>query len=594
MYKYEKNLNGQQDLVISGFEGGIADSPFNGIANISNLNISYIDGVAYVNYQKQACTFSGGTLQRPIYKTVSDQGLIYIADFDGSSTSQVWKQSAVNSSTFNLLTGATYTTQIYGMQFWQNYLIVFRSNYVEICGDGGGDSGITSSNWNTSPYSSTTGSWPIKVSVTVTSTTSPLAGSTTITIQSYNDGSGTPTVWNGATGTYLADFVGTYGTQTVVASLIQGSATVNFSPALLTNMSGTTFTVRMYDGTPVSPITNKTSLTSINDGNLYFCNGHYVGAWLVPPFTTMVKKDFKTFRYNAASLGLPKTDGAICLTEARNLLLIAGYHKIYPWDRISPQWQNPIPLHENIYKMINILNNVYICAGYKGNIYISNGYNCELFKKIPDSITGVVDPKWVYGDIMENRNNLYFQASAVNSANQNNISTGVYKLDISSKSLTLDSQYSAGLTPAGLRTDYGLLINNNNIQSLDYDNYYSAIAATTNIVNFNNTTLWNNSESFIETDIIPIGTSVQPKTFGSAEFKLDQAMTSGDSITLYARQSLSDSYVQLGTTTTAVLSEFYPSVSFQNWQWIQCKIVFNTNGSSTTSSKVRLREIRLR
>ncbi len=593
-FKYEKNANGEQDLVIDGFEKGIADSPFYGISNIKNLNVSYIEGVSYVNYKRQQCTFSGGTLQRPIYATVSDQGLIYIADYNGTTTSQVWKQDSVNGSSFTLLTGSFYSTQIYGLEFWNNYLIVFRTTYVEICGDGGGDSGIISGNWNTSPYSSTTGSWPIKTSVTVTSTTSPVAGSSSITISSYNDGSGTPTVWNGASGTYFCDFTGTYGTQVVIGNFTQGSNLVTFTPALNTDMVGLTFGVRMYDGTPVSPIFNKQSLVSINDGNMYFTNGHYVGSWQVPPFTNMIKKDFKTFRYNAASLGLPRTDGAICLTEIRNLLLVGAYHKVYPWDRVSPQWLNPIPLHENIYKMINILNNVYICAGYKGNIYISNGYSVDIFKKIPDSITDQVDPKWLFGDVMENRNNLYFQATASKSSNGDNIFTGVFKLDLKTKALTIDSQYNAGLLPTGFRSDYGLLINNNNIQSVDYDKYYSAYAATTNMIDYNTSTLWDGNQSELETDIIPIGTKAQPRTFSSAEFKLDQPLTSGDSITLYARNSLTDTYVLLGTTTSAVLSEFFPSVSFQEWQWIQFKVTMSTNGSSVTSSKVRLREIRIR
>lgn len=599
-YNYEKTTTGT-DLVINSFENGIADSPFNGIGNIQNMNVSYINGIAYVNYKRRACTFSGGTLQRPISYTVSDQGLIYIADFNGTDTSQVWKQDTVNGSSFSILGGNYYTTQIYNITYWQNYLIIFRSNYIEICGDGGGDSGIISGNWNTSPYSSTTGSWPLKVIQTVTCTTTEAAGATSATISSYNDGSGTPTVWNGATGTYLVDFLGTYGTQTVVANMKQGQAAFSFSPALNTSMGSVYVSVYLYKGTNVSPQTNKQSLVSINDGNLYFTNGNNVGNFAVPSFTTIFKKDFKTFRYNATVLGLPKTDGAICLAESRNLLLVGAYHKIYPWDRISPQWQNPIPLNENIYKMINILNVVYILAGYKGNIYYSNGYNADLFKKIPDSITGTVDPKWVFGGIMENRNNLYFQASAVNAQTGNVILTGVYKLDLTAenKALTMDSQYSGGLTPSGLRTDvvnsqtYGLLINNNNIQSLDYDNYYSGYAATTSSIDYNGLSIWNNNEPLIETDIIPVGTFFTQKTFSSIEFKLDQPMTSGDSITIYARQSLSDSYTLVGTTTTAVLSSSVQTINFEKWQWLQLKITTSTNGSATTSSRIRIREIRI-
>lgn len=278
----------------------------------------------------------------------------------------------------------------------------------------------------------------------------------------------------------------------------------------------------------------------------------------------------------------------------RNQLLIAGYHKIYPWDRISPQWTNPIPVYENIVKMTNILNTVFILAGSKGNIYFSNGYNAEQFAKIPDSIAGVVDPQWTFGGIMENRNNLYFEAVATNSATGSNILAGVFRLDINTKAITIDSEYSGGTLPTGLSTTGGLLINNSNLTPLGYDNYYSAYSATTNSIDFNDTTLWSNNEPTIETDIIPIGTSVQPTTFGSAEFKLDQPMQSGDSISLYARQSISDSYTLLGTTTTTVLSSLYPSVSFQNWQWIQFKITMSCNSSSSASSHMRLREIRIR
>lgn len=89
-YLYENTTTGT-DLIINGFENGIADSPFNGIGNIQNMNVSYINGIAYVNYKRRACVFNSGTLQRPISYTVSDQGLIYIADFNGTSTSQVWK-----------------------------------------------------------------------------------------------------------------------------------------------------------------------------------------------------------------------------------------------------------------------------------------------------------------------------------------------------------------------------------------------------------------------------------------------------------------------------------------------------------------------
>jgi len=127
-YKYEKNNAGTQDLVISGFEQGIANSPFTGIGNIKNLNVSYIEGVSYVNYKRKACTITGGTLGKPLYATQSPAGIIYISD----DNFQIFKQTAVNGSTFALLTGNYGSESIAGLQFWSNYLIVFYSSRIEI------------------------------------------------------------------------------------------------------------------------------------------------------------------------------------------------------------------------------------------------------------------------------------------------------------------------------------------------------------------------------------------------------------------------------------------------------------------------------
>jgi len=587
-YNYENTTTGI-DLIINGFENGIADSPFNGIGNIQNLNVSYVDGVTYMNYKRQACTITGGTMGTPLYATQSPQGIIYISD----SSSQIFKQSAVNGSTFARLTGNYASENIYGLQFWSNYLIVFYDTRVEICGNGTGDAGIISSTWNTS--AATTGVWPL-ISTTLTLTGTPAAGDTLATLSTYTDAQGNARAfWNGPTGTYFLNITLADATfQQVIANLTQGSTSISWTPALNFAAASSSLGIQpLQTSTSAIGAGTHMSLVSINDGNVYFCHGPYVGAFQATPFQTVTKGNMKTFRYNCAALGLPRTDGSIWLTEMRNQLLIAGYHKIYPWDRISPQWSNPIPVYENIVKMTNILNTVYILAGSKGNIYFSNGYNAELLYKMPDYIAGVVDPKWTFGGIMEHRNQLYFQATATNSSTGTNIVAGVYKLDINKTVLTMDSQYSGGLLPTGLTTTGGILVNNNNLTPLAYDNYYSAYSASTNSIDFNDTTLYSSNEGLIETDIIPVGTFFNQKTFSSIEFKLDQPMQSGDSISIYARQSLADSYTLVGTTSTAVLSSSVQTINFEKWQWLQLKITMSCNATVGSSSRVRIREIRI-
>lgn len=576
-YKFEKQPNGDYDLVINGFEKGIADSPYQGIANIRNLNIKYYEGVAYVNYKRQAATVTGGTMVRPAYATQSQAGIIYISDENG----QIFKQSALDSSTFALL-GSNPGGGNLGLQFWNNYLLAFASTKIHICGDGTGDAGVTSGNWNTG--GSSTGVWPIQ-NATLTLTGTPAAGDTSATISTYNDAHGDARAfWNGPTGTYKT----TMGGQSVYATLTQGVASFSWFPALNASAGSSSATVAGVSGAHAS-------LVSINDGNLYFCNTSNIGSLQLNPNQVFSKGNMLTFTFNSAALALPPTETAGSLVELRNQLLTATTNKIYPWDRISTSWLNPIPMTEQPYGMINILNNIYIFAGNKGNIYISNGYSVERYKKLPDGILGVIDPQWQWGGIMTHRQKLFFQAFASNSQSGTGLLAGIFSIDLDSGALNMEHQNSFGVVSA-TTTSPGLLIDNPQ-SALAYDNFYSAWsngAAGAGGVDYNNTTLYSANEPLIETDLIAVGTFAQSKTFKSMEFKLDQPMQSGDSITIYARNSLSDTYTQVGTTTTAVLSDFYQPINFQKNQWVQFKITMSCNVTATSSSFNRLREIRIR
>ncbi len=600
MYRFEKTTGGQ-DLIIDGFEKGIADSPFQGIGNIRNLNVSYYSGVAYVNYKRKPATITGGTLVFPRFACQSPAGIIYISDENG----QIFKQTALNGSTFALLTGNSNNAGSNGIQFWNNYLFAWTSSEIDICGDGTGDAGVTSSNWNTA--AGTGGVWPIAFA-DLTLTGSPSGGDTSATISTYTDAKGNSRAfWNGPTGTYVGySGSGKTGNKMSV-SLTQGSTAVTWTPSNPASFGGSHLYIFPLDSAGYF----HSSLVSINTGDLYFCNNSTVGSLNANNIQKFDKTNFNSFTFNASALTLPNTETSVCMTELNGQLLVASYFKIYTWDFISLFSSKVFPMQEQVFAMINILNNVYILAGNKGNIYLSNGYSASPFKKLPDNIAGVIDPSWQWmrtGGIMGHRLKLYVQALAVNAQTGVPILAGIFSLGLVSGNgvtsetagtLVMEAQNSFGLASSST-TNNGILIDNPpNISNgvLNYDNYYSAWAnggADAGGIDFNDTTLWSSNEAIIETDIIPIGTSVVPKTFSSMEFKLDQPMQSGDSITVYARQSLSNSYTQIGTTTTAVLSDFYTPMPVQSWQWIQFKITISCNATATSSSFVPIREIRIR
>lgn len=599
-YRKSKNpITGNPEIVIDGFENGIADSPYLGIANMRNLGTVYYPGVAYVNYKRLAATISGGSMKKPQFYCTSPAGLIYVID----STGQVWKQSTANSSTFNLL-GSSPTTGAsgQGIAFWQNYLFVFRGAFIDICGDGTGDSGVTSSNWNNSatPHNAV---WPIGSPTNVTLTGSLSAGAVSAILSSYNDTNGAAqTTWVLPTGTYQMTLS---NTQKVSATLTFGSATINFSPAVADGGASSSVTITPIFSTQNGSSVNHMSIVSGNDGNLYFCNGQFVGSLSVPSGNTFNLGIPASYRFNYSALGLPQYETAVWLDELIGNLIVSGVKKMYPWDRTSTSWQNPVPIPENISKTVNILNKLYVLAGQKGNVYISNGYSASLLRKLPDSITSqggssgtgtpLVDPTWTWGGIMSHRCKLFFQAFAQNSVTADGVLAGIFSIDTDTGALNFENQNSFGIV-SSTTSGTGILIDNSP-SSGGNDSYYSGWSngiSNAGGIDYNTTTLYSSYEPIIETDLINVGSFLNNKTFNNIEFKLDQPMLSGDSIRVSGRQSLSDSYTVLGTTSTTVLSNVVTPLSLQNFQWIQLKVELSCNSSAGSSSFTRIREIIIR
>ena len=707
-YRYDKNT---AELVIDGFEKGIAPSPYEGIANIRNLNTNYYPGVAYVNYKRLPATLTATTeffagshstnvsnnqgwlftgssspaMTNPVQKAVSPVGLIYILDDSG----QIWKQSAVNSTSFGLLESGSGRIKngASGLAYWDNYLVVFGNGVVEFCGDGTGDSTIISTNWNAlnreatnttafttnfalnndrinftvNPISTlphftvndrvrftttvalpnglltnttyyvisidTTASY-LKVSTTlggsaqtfsddgtgthtITDISSPIpfgnctsfsgtfsgspVGATSMTITSYVNPSGTTITANWEQPTGLYNIVMTDNTK-IPANFTYGSSTVNFLSPLIYISAGT-WSIQLLDTT----VTNYRPYVSKVDGSLYFCNGQFVGriAESVSPNLVFNPGLISSFNVSYGVFSIPEqfTDSVVALIDLKSQMIVAGQQDFYTWDYLSAATSAPTPVGEKIYSVTNILNTIYILAGNKGSIYVSNGYSAQFLYKLPDYIAGVIDPIWSWGDVMTHRSKLYFQAIAQSNSGTN-LLAGIFSLIVSpsvigevASGFTMEAQNSYGLTPSSGALANGLLIDNQR-WSTTVDSYYSAWSngATTGGIDYNDTTLWQNFEPIIETDIIPIGTILDIKTLGNIHFKLDRPMTAGDQIRLYWRASLTDSYTFMGTTTTAVLSDYYASNVTQA-QWVQFQVQFKS--ASSSSSRIPLREIRI-
>lgn len=513
-YRFEKEEGNIKALVIDGWEKGIADSPYEGIASIKNLNVTYLPGATYVNYKRLPVTLSG-SMKAPKFYTQSPgtSPTYYMLDDAG----QVWQCSSFP-ATWSLLTGNHTDTGSrglgYGIAYFNNYLFVFGPNYVEVCGDGTGVGGITSSNWasvNSSGYY-------FKNLTGVSLTAAPISPTNKIFTAAPAAGavSGTLTIaWAGTTGVYSAYFSdgevrsatltnssaavtwtvaltnavttavtfrspsltlsatwpypsGVYqvivggGSQTVQGTFVFGSTNISIVPGITVSTATTTISINMFTAT--SPL-NHMAIVAINDV-LYFCNGNTIGSITVPPnnpAATFLVSDFTTQYVNYVALQMRNTDRAVWLTELSENLLIAVQNFIYTWDKTTTlvngfptQVFGGFPMNENPSRMINILNTVYIFAGQKGNIYISNGYSVSLFKKIPDSFIPALDPSWIIGGLMFHRNKLFF--GAVGSSQSNNTSAkvqGIFSLVLGS-GISTSSVETTGAINFEAQLSYGI------------------------------------------------------------------------------------------------------------------------------------------
>lgn len=601
-YRYEQDSTGHTALVIDGWEKGIADSPYLGIASLKNLNISFLTGATYVNYKRQAITYTGsmgapkfyaqspGT--SPTYYIVDDKGQVWI----GTSGATVWTLLTGNHTAANGLG--------YGIAYFKDYLFVFGPNYVEVCGNGTGPGGITSGNWVS--YAGSGYYFKNLTGVSITSGVSQ--GQTSLTLSSS---------WQYPTGSYQITLA---SGQLVSGNFTNGSTTVPFSPAA--NTTNATATINIQFFTITSP-QNHMALVAINDF-LYFCNGNTIGSISAPINQIFNVNSFPTMTVQYSALLLRSIDRSVWLEELQNQLVIAVQDHIYTWDKLSIIFTGN-PINESPSRMINILNNIYIFAGQKGDIYYTNGYSVSLFKKIPDSFLGVIDPVWVIGGMMFHRNKLWFGglgysnsvATKIQGIFSISLSTGLQSSADQTGAINFESQNSYGSIPTGSSNAdaTGILIdlNANPATGLGAggspDSYASAYY-NNSVGGFdkNDTTLWANYEPQVESDLIPIGSFLQSKTFENAEYKLDEPLSSGDSIRLSYRTNFSASYTVLGVsavtgdvaapgtttatadTTTQVLSDNFNS-QIQNAQWVQFKVEFKCAASG--SSFIRLRELRL-
>jgi hypothetical protein len=290
---------------------------------------------------------------------------------------------------------------------------------------------------------------------------------------------------------------------------------------------------------------------------------------------------------------LPDTDSAQCLAFLNTDTYIGGTQNIvYVWDGSSP-FSTFIPIAESgIVQIVCVNTNAYIFAGRRGNIYITNGSQADVWKKIPDHVSGTVQPYFTWQSATSSQNELYCSFWVTANKNVGVIPQygGLWAINLDTKAMRLANQLSFG-TYAGWATcliaDYLGAVGTGIIAGWNS-------GSSTYGIDIGSQYPYTGSQASIDTDLVPIGTYTKTRNFTRLEYRLTRPLVSGESITIKSRLIFNtrDTGYSAGVTdsTAGHYSASFPT-DFKNAQWVQFQITMSS--TNTTPSYVRLRQLRI-
>jgi hypothetical protein len=609
-YHIERNPTGESvDIVINGFENGIAASPYGGIADMRGVNITTIPGEAMCNFSTSALTlpptvssaaFTAATgtniftwtSTATLYKGLAIQFNSLSGGTAGVSTGVVYYVTNVSGSTFQVASAISYAGTVTPITITANISGTFSTYTIGTPLSSCNDSSSSALQPNIYFIDSTNAAWWI----TGVTALSLFPVGTVIFLGNI----GSISSWSGngiiAYHGYLFIFRYTSGTGNVDYASISGLIST------VTPASSWTYSWKTFAGTSLSidmrPIVGQ-------DDTVYWGNGSYVASLFQNPGTGFNPGTSSTYTYNVQALPILSSDIVTCIGELGQTLLIGGVkHFVYPWDRVSIGYNAPLVIPENYTsRIVTANNNAYIFAGNRGRIYITNGSGIDDFKKIPDYVSGTIQPYYIWGDATYWHNQLVFTLGTYFYQNQG------YQNDGSTPLTTMNAVWEIDVMSEALRCTLPLSFGT-------YSGYAPMIAPNVNALNPAGEGLfigWNNGspgidssigapysgrQTIIDSDMIPVGLLTTPYTPSQVEWKTSYpigANGTSETVALYWRTDLSQSFSLAGTTTNSTapgqLSDIYPA-GFEKAQWVQIRAVLTSN--ATTPTYTRLKEFRIR
>jgi len=379
----------------------------------------------------------------------------------------------------------------------------------------------------------------------------------------------------------------------------------NFSAFMGNN---TTWTWYWTDG--AKAFTNTTALINHSalwgqDNRIYFCDVSGLSAFNEVAGQVFDPTNAVTFGWNLKVLNLPAYASAQCLEELGVLLIgDANSNYIFPWDRISTSFTTPLRVPENnIWKMININNVVYLLAGNKGVVYTTTGYMVDMFKKLPEYLTG---GQVVWGGLNKVNGHLVIGVGTYNGGD-GQFNSGVYKLflhTLQPGTLTIDNTPSTAIAGGSGSVNNELPTVLLTVGADEYFVGYSrsaslddAYGAVDLIANTNSR--YSNYEAYIEAPIVTVSTVQEKRNFEELGINFSEALQTGEGVSISSRLDLGGTYTTLGVfdyaTQGAMVNDFLQgNIVDANALQLKVYIKAASGGTNPPEFTPRLKEVSIK
>ncbi len=335
------------------------------------------------------------------------------------------------------------------------------------------------------------------------------------------------------------------------------------------------------------------------DDILYFADFNLTtGIPYVDTIQTLVAGSPPTATVNLTALDLPAYKNITYLEELGiNLMIGTAGREIYPWDRSSATFDLPILAGEDGIKCLRTLNNtLYFAAGSRGNIYKTLGSYTTQVVKLPPSITGVPYNTVNIGDMVGHKGKLFFTVEC-------KLASGVYSIELETGRLVLEHRITTSPIPidGGVAPNTGTYGTNTPLLlSALYSNGAEALLVgwkdvDNTLYGINNTFystyyFYSSYAGYLDTNLRPVGTYKNPRTFNNLLIDLVKPMVSGEGVRISYRKNLSASFTVIATfdyaTYAGVANIMLPAL-IADADFVQLRVELTVAASSTVAPELR-------